>query len=76
MTTTYSIEHSHGQTDTGYETYEDAVEAVNRVYPDAEIGHAGDIAEGGERTLCWTDEKTAENDDGSRACCVIQQSHR
>lgn len=73
--TTYAIKHSHGQTDTGYETYEAACAAVRRVYSDAEIGHDGDISQGGERTLCWASAEAAANDDGSRACCVIQARH-
>lgn len=75
-TTTYSIQHSHGATESGFETYEAALEAVRSVYgEDAEIGHDGDISEGGERTLVWQDEDDAENDDGSRACAVIRAAH-
>lgn len=72
---TYAIKHSYGQTETGIGTYEEAVSRVRSVYPNAEIGHSGDISEGGERTLCWIDEETSKNDDGSRACCSIQVGH-
>lgn len=71
---TYKIKHSHGQTDRGYSTYSEAVDAVRAVYTHATIGHPGDISEGGERTLCWADESAANDDDGSRACCTIVKS--
>lgn len=73
---TYAIQHSHGQTETGFVTYEAALAAVRSVYGEGcEIGHDGDISEGGERTLVWPDTDTAENDDGSRACCSIVARH-
>jgi len=68
----YKIVHAHGVTESRVETYEEALERVRSVYgEDCEIGHDGDISEGGERTLCWVNEATAEGDDGSRACCQI-----
>jgi len=73
--TTYAIKHSHGQTETGFETYEAACDAVRSVYSEAEIGHAGDISEGGERTLCWSCEEDSIDDDGLRACCTITVRH-
>ena len=73
--TTYAIKHSHGVTETGFETYEDAVVAVRSVYRTAAIGHSGDIKDGGARTLVWVDEETAVNADGSRACAVIVKRH-
>lgn len=69
----YSIKHSHGQTESDIGTYEAAVERVRSVYgSDCEIGHDGDISEGGEKTLVWRDAKAAEDDDGSRAVCAIR----
>ena len=73
--TTYTIKHSHGQTESGYATYEEAIAAVESVYSQAEIGHDGDISEGGERTLVWASAEDAEDDDGSRACCSIRVNH-
>lgn len=71
----YKIKHAHGTIDGGYATYEEAIAAVRAVYRSAAIGHDGDIAQGGERTLCWIDDETADDDDGRRACCVISFSH-
>lgn len=70
--TTYKITHSHGETETGIDTYEEALDRVRAVYgDDCEIGHDGDLEEGGDRTLVWSDEDTAHNDDGSRAVAKI-----
>lgn len=73
--TMYAIKHSHGQTEIGFATYAEAIVAVGLVYPEVVIGHDGDISQGGERTLCWVSQEIAEDDDGSRACCVIQTRH-
>ena len=35
------------------ETLDDAKSSVYRLYPEAEIGHDGDLSDGGNRTLCW-----------------------
>ena len=51
--------------------YEEAVAAVEAVLSEPEIGHAGDISEGGERTLFWASEALAANDDGARAAGSI-----
>jgi len=70
--TTYKIKHSHGQTETGIDSYEDAVARVQSVYgADVEIGHSGDIEDFGERTLCWSTTIPEADRDGSRACCSI-----
>jgi len=69
----YRIIHAHGTTER-HATYEEAIAAVRAVYRSAAIGHDGDIAQGGEQTLCWVDDETATNDDGSRACCSISIS--
>ena len=72
----FSIKHSHGQTESGIQTYDEAVERVRAVYgAECEIGHDGDIASGGEKTLVWSDAASAANDDGSRAVCAIRVSH-
>ena len=71
----YAIHHSHGQTETGFDTYEDAIAAVKAVYSDVYIGHDGDISDGGERTLCWASEEDSHSDDGARACCSIWKRH-
>ena len=71
-TATYKIAHSHGQTETGIDTYEEALERVRAVYgANCEIGHDGDLTDGGDRTLVWDSAEIAEDDDGSRACAKI-----
>ena len=66
----YSIKFSHGTTERA-ETYEEALDIVQQVFPDAYIGHDGDLSDGGDRTLCWRDEESSEDDDGARAIASI-----
>lgn len=73
--TTYKIIWSHGQTDRGFETLDDAEEAVRSVLSEAEIGHSGDLRDGGERTLFWSSADLADNDDGARAAGEIRALH-
>jgi hypothetical protein len=72
---TYAIKWGHGQTDTGFASFEDAEKAVRSVLSEAEIGHSGDISDGGERTLFWASAEAAENDDGARASGSIVVRH-
>lgn len=68
----YTIRYTNGTVDAGYDTYASAVEAVHyAVGPCAVVGHDGDIRGGGERTLCWSCERDAIDDDGARAVCSI-----
>lgn len=76
MTTTYAIQWSHGQTQTGFATLDEAEAAVREVLSHAEIGHSGDLRDGGERTLFWASDEAARDDDGSRAAGSIQARHR
>ncbi len=66
----YTVKWSNGA-ERRYETYEQAQAAVIDSYPEAEIGHDGDIADGGYRTLCWRTEDESVDDDGARAICSI-----
>lgn len=72
---TYAITWAHGQTDAGFESYEAAEAAVRSVLSEAEIGHSGDIKDGGERTLFWASAEDAANDDGARAKGSIRARH-
>jgi len=74
--TTYTISYSDGRTDHGYESEEVAREAVRTRYPEAEIGHDGDLADGGDRTLCWATEEDSVDDDGARAVASIRAEVR
>lgn len=40
-------------------------------WPDGEIGHDGDLDDGGERTLVWAYAPDAADDDGTRAVASI-----
>lgn len=71
-TKSYTISWSNGRTDTA-DTYEAAKELVRAEYPDAEIGHDGDLDGFGDRTLCWEDEEHSTDDDGARAIASITE---
>lgn len=71
-TTTYTISYTDGRSDTA-ESYEAAKAIIEAEYPDAEIGHDGDLSDGGDRTLCWADEASSVNDDGARAVASIRK---
>ncbi len=58
-----------------FDTYEEAEASVLAVWSEAEIGHDGDISQGGEHTLVWASGSLSENDDGSRACASIVRLH-
>lgn len=61
--------------------YDDAVAEV-RLYLgtmcgcDVVLGHAGDLSDGGDRTLVWESEAEADNDDGARAIAEIRRRIR
>ena len=67
----YRIDWANGNSDSA-DTYSEAQEIVLAAYPDAEIGHDGDLEGGGDRTLCWSDEESSVDDDGARAVCSIR----
>lgn len=67
----YGIEWNDG-TSTTHATYEAAVEAVRAQYPDAVVGHDGDLTDSGDSTLCWACEADAQDDPGVNACAKIR----
>lgn len=69
----YEISYSDGRTDTA-DTYEAAIEIIEAEYPDAVIGHDGDLSDRGDRTLCWADESSIANDDGANAVATIRRA--
>lgn len=68
---THRIDWSDGRSTT-HDSYEAAIDAVVEAYPDASYGHAGDLAEGGDRTLVWSCEEDSVDDDGARAVASIR----
>ena len=67
------ISYTDGRT-ADYDSYDDAVAAIEAAYPDAEIGHDGDLTDGGDRTLCWACESDSQNDDGAKAVASIRSA--
>lgn len=72
---TFSIKWAHGQTESGFTSLEEATTIVRGILSGAVIGHSGDIADGGERTMFWASEELAQDDDGSRAAGSIVRRH-
>lgn len=70
----YRINYTNGASDVECDTYDDAVAVIRREYPDAEIGHDGDLSDSGDRTLCWADEASSVNDSGANAVASIRVS--
>lgn len=75
MAKTYAVEvsYTNGRSES-YESYDAAVEALTTEYPDAEIGHDGDLSDGGDRTLVWESEEDSVNDDGAKAVASIRKA--
>lgn len=71
----YKVTWSHTSQVERCDTYDEAVAIVLAVHPGASIGHDGDIASGGERTLAWSDEASSTDDDGARAVASIWAQH-
>lgn len=69
----YAINYTDGRT-TECDTLAEAIATLEAEYPDLEYGHAGDLSEGGERTLCWACEDDAQNDDGAHAVAAIYRA--
>ena len=72
-TMAFSVNFTSGKSET-FKTLDAAKAHVNRLYPEAEIGHAGDLEDGGDRTLCWSNEQDSVNDDGQKAIANITVS--
>ena len=72
-TMAFSVNLTSGKVET-FETLDAAKAHINRLYPEAEIGHAGDLEDGGDRTLCWENEQDSVNDAGQKAIANITVS--
>lgn len=63
----YRVTYTNGARPEDFETYDEAHAAILARWPDAEIGHDGDLESFGDCTLFWSDEATSIDDDGARA---------
>jgi hypothetical protein len=64
----YKVSHSNGHVEC-FPTYDQATDSVFTLYACPVVGHAGDLSDGGDHTLCWISMGKATDDD--RACCKI-----
>ncbi len=55
------------------ESYEDLIDSLldQPSWEGCVVGHAGDLGEGGDRTLVWASADDAQDDPGAKAFCVI-----
>lgn len=67
----FEIRYANGDVTRYTDTYDESIELLESQYPDGEIGHDGDISEGGCRTLAWSCEEDSEGDDGKKAVASI-----
>jgi hypothetical protein len=67
----YTINYTDGRK-SECEDYDAALSAIASEYPDAEIGHDGDLTDGGDRTLCWANESGSINDARANAVASIE----
>ena len=70
----YQIVYSDGRRSVTTLTYEEAVALLQGEFPDLEYGHAGDLSEGGDRTLAWACEEDSADDDGRSAVASIRET--
>ena len=74
---TYTISFVAGRKETIEGSYQEALDYVRElVGVDAEIGHDGDLTDGGDRTLFWACEEDSVDDDGKRAAGSIRSEVR
>lgn len=64
-TTETRTKFANGRRSTTHDTRDEAIAALRAQHPDLHV------VDDGSRTLAWTDEDTAENDDGSRAIAEL-----
>ena len=72
----YVVCYTDGRPDEEYDSLEDACGAVGEEWEDAEIGHDGDLDDGGDRTLVWANEADSINDSGANAVASIRKAVR
>ena len=78
-TETYRITYTDGRcpgNHADHPTHESACAAILAEWPEAEIGHDGDLTDSGDRTLAWASQDDAIDDDGSSAVASIHRIGR
>ena len=70
---TYTVYVGGGNT-IDFRSIKAATAFIRRTWPEAVVGHDGDLSDGGDRTWCWADDASAVNDDGGNAIATITRS--
>lgn len=66
------VTYTDGSSDDRYESYADAIAALEASHEDCVAEHDGDLMDGGDRTLVWADEPSSIDDDGANAVASIR----
>lgn len=70
---TYVLQNDQGRTLSNHVLYKDAVAAAEEFAGDeGVVGHDGDIIDGGDKTLVWSDEDSSLDDAGANAIGSIR----
>jgi len=70
---TYQLQDDKGQVISEHDNYDAAETAASEwAGVDSVVGHDGDLSCGGDKTLIWADEESAENDPGTNAIGSIR----
>ena len=70
----YIIEFASGDSPIAVDGYLDVEPTLRAKYGSrVEIGHNGDLSDGGERTMFWADKKGAANDGGVNALGTVRK---
>lgn len=69
----YKISYTNGERADSFDTLEEAKSAILARWPDAKIGHDGDLEGFGDRTLFWENEEASTEDDGAFALGSIRR---
>jgi len=72
---TYELQNDQGRVISTHDSYDDAVTAAEEFAGvEGVVGHDGDLSEGGDKTLIWSDEESAEHDPGANAIGSIREA--
>ena len=69
----YILQDDQGRTLSTHADYESAIAAAEEYAgADGVVGHDGDLSDGGDKTLIWSDEDSSVNDPGIHAIGAIR----
>lgn len=71
---TYELQNDQDRVISSHDSYDNALAAAEEFAGvDGVVGHDGDLSDGGDKTLIWSDDESAENDPGVNAIGSIRK---